>query len=137
LNVIKGSTETWVNKLLYVYVHTVKSKGRVYQYLVVEEYLGNGKRKTILRMRLEEAVKRLLGDNKENGIEGIKWCGGWDLNPRRPTPSGPKPDPFGQARAPPHKLLMKYLLSAYFKISFYKELLNLNLGHHRSSLSSG
>jgi len=20
------------------------------------------------------------------------WCGGWDLNPRRPTPSGPKPD---------------------------------------------
>ncbi len=29
------------------------------------------------------------------------WCGGWDLNPRRPTPSGPQPDPFDQARAPP------------------------------------
>ena len=29
------------------------------------------------------------------------WCGGWDLNPRRPTPSGPKPDPFVLARAPP------------------------------------
>ncbi len=32
----------------------------------------------------------------------IEWCGGWDLNPRRPTPSGPKPDPFVLARAPPH-----------------------------------
>ncbi len=31
------------------------------------------------------------------------WCGGWDLNPRRPTPSGPEPDPFDQARAPPHQ----------------------------------
>ncbi len=23
------------------------------------------------------------------------------MNPRRPTPSGPEPDPFDQARAPP------------------------------------
>ena len=23
------------------------------------------------------------------------------MNPRRPTPSGPKPDPFDHARAPP------------------------------------
>ena len=30
------------------------------------------------------------------------WCGGWASNPRRPTPSGPKPDPFDLARAPPH-----------------------------------
>ncbi len=34
-----------------------------------------------------------------------EWCGGWDLNPRRPTPSGPEPDPFDLARAPPHPLL--------------------------------
>ncbi len=32
----------------------------------------------------------------------LGWCGGWDLNPRRPTPTGLKPAPFGQARAPPH-----------------------------------
>ncbi len=38
------------------------------------------------------------------GAEGVRWCGGWDLNPRRPTPSGPKPDPFDQARAPPLQL---------------------------------
>ena|GEM_PF-1538829 len=31
----------------------------------------------------------------------LRWCGGWDLNPRRPTPSGPQPDPFDLARAPP------------------------------------
>ncbi len=24
------------------------------------------------------------------------------MNPRRPTPSGPEPDPFDLARAPPH-----------------------------------
>ena len=28
------------------------------------------------------------------------------MNPRRPTPSGPEPDPFDQARAPPHSLLL-------------------------------
>ncbi len=30
------------------------------------------------------------------------WCGGWGLNPRRPTPPGPEPGPFDLARAPPH-----------------------------------
>ena len=92
-----SSTVTWVPKPLYVYVHTVKSKGRIYQYLVVEEYLGQGRRRTILRMRLEEAVKRLLGDAEDRD----EWCGGWDSNPRRPTPTGLEPAPFGQARAPP------------------------------------
>ena len=27
------------------------------------------------------------------------------MNPRRPTPSGPEPDPFDLARAPPHLAL--------------------------------
>ena len=36
----------------------------------------------------------------------LMWCGGWDLNPRRPTPSGPQPDPFDLARAPPHRFTM-------------------------------
>ncbi len=30
------------------------------------------------------------------------WCGGWDLNPRRPTPREPESRPFVLARAPPH-----------------------------------
>ena len=37
---------------------------------------------------------------------GSIWCGGWDLNPRRPTPSGPEPDPFDLARAPPPKYII-------------------------------
>ncbi len=101
MNGASGSTVTWVPKPLYVYVHTVRSKGRVYQYLVIEEYLGQGKRRTILRMRLEDAVRKLLADTQESGAEGAAWCGGWDLNPRRPTPTGLKPAPFGRARAPP------------------------------------
>gem|GEM_PF-1583001 len=32
------------------------------------------------------------------------------MNPRRPTPSGPQPDPFDQARAPPHPI---WVLSEY------------------------
>ena len=58
--------------------------------------------------RLKEEVKLIVYcDGLEEIVEQLKlvdnhWCGGWDLNPRRPTPSGPKPDPFDLARAPPH-----------------------------------
>ncbi len=56
--------------------------------------------------RVVEAVVNSIRSMEEqlgNAIESstILWCGGWDLNPRRPTPSGPQPDPFDQARAPP------------------------------------
>ncbi len=30
------------------------------------------------------------------------------MNPRRPTPSGPEPDPFDLARAPPHPFLLDF-----------------------------
>ncbi len=81
---------------LYLYIREIRSRrtGKKYRYLVIEEYMGNGNRKTILSMPVDKAIKIILG-----------WCGGWDLNPRRPTPSGPKPDPFDLARAPPHPLL--------------------------------
>ena len=29
-----------------------------------------------------------------------EWCGGWDSNPRRTSPSGPEPDPFGHLGTP-------------------------------------
>ncbi len=54
------------------------------------------------RLFLGESVNVPLGVG-EKGECCVLWCGGWDLNPRRPTPSGPKPDPFVQARAPPHR----------------------------------
>ncbi len=84
---------------LYVYVKKVHVNGRTYYYLVVEEYEGRGKRRRIAHISVQRIIKEIVGD----GAEGAKWCGGWDLNPRRPTPSGPQPDPFGQARAPPHR----------------------------------
>ncbi len=80
---------------MYVYVHTVKSKGRVYRYLVIEEYFGYGRRKTILRMRLEDAARLLL-----EAVNNEDWCGGWDSNPRRPTPTGLEPAPLGRSGTP-------------------------------------
>ena len=77
---------------LYVYVKRVRHGSRTYYYLVIEEYEGKGRRKVLAHIPVKKIVEEYL-----NG----RWCGGWDLNPRRPTPSGPKPDPFGQARAPP------------------------------------
>ena len=55
---------------------------------------------------LEKIVEEL--EKLKQGVEN-HWCGGWDLNPRRPTPSGPKPDPFDLARAPPHFGLLQIL----------------------------
>ena len=85
-------------KNLYLYIQRVRSKktGRVYRYLVIEDYQGNGKRPPLLRISVDKAIEILLSWKYGS------WCGGWDLNPRRPTPSGPQPDPFDQARAPPH-----------------------------------
>ena len=77
---------------MYVYIKRVRSGGRVYYYLVVEKYEGKGRRRVLAHIPLKPILEG-------HGLE--EWCGGWDLNPRRPTPSGPKPDPFGQARAPP------------------------------------
>jgi hypothetical protein len=36
------------------------------------------------------------------GVCGVHLeCGGWGLNPRRPSPTGPKPVSFDQTRTPP------------------------------------
>ncbi len=60
------------------------------QYLVKEWYEpGTGKKRSKSLGPVEQIEKIL------------EWCGGWDLNPRRPTPAGPEPAPFDLARAPP------------------------------------
>ena len=81
---------------MYVYIKRVRSGGCTYYYLVVEEYLGPGKRRRIAHIPVRKILEEFNVD-----VEGVNWCGGWDLNPRRPTPTGLKPAPFGQARAPP------------------------------------
>ncbi len=94
-----------------VFYRIRKIKGRYY--LVKEAYSADKRRKVTLWSIPVERIERiylLLKDLREEDIaklveavkNGIDWCGGWDLNPRRPTPSGPQPDPFDLARAPPH-----------------------------------
>ena len=51
---------------------------------------------------------------------GECWCGGWDLNPRRPMPSGPQPDPFDLARAPPHSFLIPDLVFSILVAGFIR-----------------
>ena len=62
-------------------------------YLIKEWYDPDAKRKRSKSLGPCEAIEKL-----------INWCGGWDLNPRRPTPAGPQPAPFDLARAPPPKM---------------------------------
>ena len=93
---------------MYLYIKKTRFGRKIYRYLILEEYISplenNGERKRIqlLKLPVDKAIKLILWALRE--VRGIRWCGGWDLNPRRPTPSGPEPDPFDLARAPPHSL---------------------------------
>jgi len=73
---------------VYVFIKTVRRDGKTYRYLVIEEYDPETKRKRVL---LHLSLRKILERFKDE--KDSPWCGGWDLNPRRPTPSGPKPDP--------------------------------------------
>ncbi len=94
---------------MYLYIKKTRAGRKTYRYLILEQYVSplenNGRRKRVqlLKLPIDEAIKLLLW-----AATAIKegWCGGWDLNPRRPTPSGPEPDPFDLARAPPHFVLI-------------------------------
>jgi len=70
-------------------VKKVRYKDATYYYLYKEWYDPEAKKKrSKLIGRCDELEKIVKG--LKHGIEN-QWCGGWDLNPRRPTPSGPKP----------------------------------------------
>ena len=88
---------------MYIFVKKFVQNNKTYYYLVIEHYNPLTKRKKVLFQvslkKILEAFKSEL--NCESETHGFGWCGGWGLNPRRPTPSGPKPDPFDLARAPP------------------------------------
>ncbi len=72
--------------MVYYRVRRIRGK----YYLIKEWYDPLTRKKRSKSLGSCEAIEKLL-----------QWCGGWDSNPRRPTPSGPKPDPFDLARAPP------------------------------------
>ncbi len=85
---------------MYAFVKTVKQNGKLYRYLVIEAYDPVTKRKKVLLHLSFRKILETFKDEVDDKALAL-WCGGRDLNPRRPTPSGPQPDPFGQARAPP------------------------------------
>ena len=110
---------------MYLYIKKTRVGKKTYKYLILEQYVSknenNGKprRTPILKLPIEDAIKLLLTIALNPSI--MKWCGGWDLNPRRPTPSGPQPDPFDLARAPPHtprQYAAKQVLKPYASPSF-------------------
>jgi len=47
---------------------------------------------------LKDAIRRMIEPSPQTmpdgGIENGEWCGGWDLNPRRPTPEDLKSSPL-------------------------------------------
>ncbi len=94
-----------------MYIKKVKRGSKKYYYLVIEVYLGNRKRRTLAHISVSKILKEF--GIEVDGHQPVRWCGGWDLNPRRPTPSGPEPDPFGQARAPPRALREGWFLSRH------------------------
>ncbi len=57
---------------LYLYVENMKGKnGKIYRYLVLEEYRGGGRRRKVLRINVNEAIKLL-----------ISWKFGQSVNPK-------------------------------------------------------
>ena len=97
------STKASTGGDLYAYVKRFTKNGRRYEYFVVEAK-ENGKRRIILQVSVRKLVE----------IMAKGWCGGWASNPRRPTPTGLKPAPFGRARAPPHILWLEYFRVVVF-----------------------
>ena len=79
-------------------VKKVRYKNSIYYHLVKEWYDLDAKRK---RSKLISRCNELEKINESAKSNENQWCGGWDLNPRRPTPAGLKPAPFDLARAPP------------------------------------
>jgi len=66
--------------LVFYRVKRVRYKGTIYYYLYKEWYDPETKRRRSKLIGRCEDIEKLMAER----------CGGWDLNPRRPTPSGPQ-----------------------------------------------
>jgi hypothetical protein len=82
-------------------IKKIRYKDTVYYYLYKEWYDPDARKKRSKLIGRCDKLEKIIESEKS---EENHRCGGWDLNPRRPMPSGPKPDPFDLARAPPHIL---------------------------------
>ncbi len=94
----------------------IKRKGKQY-YLYREWYdVEAGKRRSkslgnvaVIDRLLQVIERQGLTIEKTIQLLGSNWCGGWDLNPRRPTPADLESAPFSLARAPPHLCVCVFL----------------------------
>jgi hypothetical protein len=95
-----------------VYYIVRKIKGRYYLIKVVFDPIEGRKRQVSLgnaeeieriirwyRIYYKPSIPKKRKRKHVTASPSGLWCGGWDSNPRRPTPSGPKPDLFDLARA--------------------------------------
>ncbi len=80
------------------YIGPLEELVRIYQIYKLENQVNYKITKRDIR-RIGKAIAMNVVNLLQKSSD--QWCGGWDLNPRRPTPSGPEPDPFDHARAPP------------------------------------
>ncbi len=99
------------------YIKKIKNKLYVYEWVNGEEkYIGPldeivlnylaSKAQIKVSGRVSKRVLRQLAKYIADNLQRNQECGGWDSNPRRPTPPGPQPGPFDLARAPPRASLM-------------------------------
>ncbi len=126
-----------VEATLTFFVKRIKGRLYVYEWVngrekyigsldeIVLTYLANKAQIKVsgkITTRKLKLLAKYIAMELDNLYEKTKdqWCGGWDLNPRRPTPPGPQPGPFDQTRAPP--LIWCFILFFYIilvQIFFY------------------
>ncbi len=94
----------------------IKKKGKNY-YLYREWWDNEAKKRRSKSLGNVAVIDKLLQVIERQGLTIEKviqllsnyWCGGWDLNPRRPTPADLESAPFSLARAPPHLCFCVFL----------------------------
>ncbi len=81
-------------KVVTKYIAPIEELVRIYQIYRLEGHVNY----RIVKRDFKRITKDLAMEVVNFLEKEQVWCGGWDLNPRRPTPSGPEPDsPLSQA----------------------------------------
>jgi len=74
--------------LAFYRIRKIKYKETIYYYLYKEWYDPDAKKKRSKLIGRCDEIEKIVETAKNN--RGL-WCGGWDLNPRRPMPAGLEP----------------------------------------------
>ncbi len=60
---------------MYVYIKRVRAFGRLYYYLVVEEYIGNGKRRRIAHISVKRILERFKDEVGDMALSVVRGAG--------------------------------------------------------------